>query len=402
MVATLLVACFAVSSEVDTLEIAIGFRSNTALIEGRTIQRSEPQKTTSSVPSADDYFFGPEDCSVIVDQRSGLVRHYRNYLHMKPFEGPVPRMTDRELMSYATRYAAAAGMSVPLKIDSIRDRPTSEYPCVSISFRSTISGLPVYTRFWPNMELRPDNRALITAYFYENPKPPDSFVSQTDARLAIDRFIEYLYSPARRHRNPIHRNPHPPVLRQRSGPELCVYLPEKNVLDDEDAFFPASTRAKVLNGQGILAWRLSYAVPNTAIPVMNLPESRVFNAFVDATTGKLLTFEEMWPLLGGGGGGRTLPPSRKVFMWDTGGDLATVTGSGRAASCKDAHISLVRTEKATGGTPTINLQIGRLLMRCGYDGAKGLLWTEESGVRSYGRPNESLRRALRQLLQPGG
>jgi hypothetical protein len=379
--------------QITSSEVAKQFRRDIAQVAGIDPPApEEPRIEPAKIPPLTQEWLEFTDCSILME--AGVVRCYvaEGRAPFKPWPSSI--LSVQSLQRLANGYASAAHFPSPVKMYMIKEERTDDFPNVTLQFSPMIQGIP-YSSRWQYIEVDPSSGVLLTAYFWPVSRPPSSLTPHVPPADAPGAFLRHLYSETRVNRNPIFSNSIPNALRERQDPELTIYSVEPAVLDDPDSFFTQEQKGTIRGGGSLLAWKVAYSDPTTYSPMLQ-SEARVYEGFVDAQTGRLLRYNEFWPM----GGGSPLPPKKrtvplneKVFAWDVAADAVLFRGksSYRVAG---ASVTYVRRSAADAQRSPLILQIGKSVVRCGYDVKQNLLWTDLAGARSWGRPNEALRKAL--------
>ncbi len=307
-----------------------------------------------------------------------------------------PITTDR-LLSLAASYAALGDIPIPLHVFSY-ERASTDDAAYQVDYIGTYRGVPLMTNPSSYVQIDPANGRLLFASYRKPPTPPSDLLPATSGDQARNTYLSYLFSDARHHRNRFTGQKFPYRLTELSPPMLCVYAPTKYEQQDEDSFYTSEQVLAASQGRGTLVWFLRYDVPPM---VDGAPVTRKFDGFVDAKTGRLLRFNEYWPMGGGGTIGPKSPPRHAPLHWDMPSGKIGILSSGKWNWVPAASVSFVK-ERASPKEPRypIVLSFGQVVVPCSYDAKTNLLATGMLGRESLGRPSPNLAQALRHL-KPG-
>ena len=122
--------------------------------------------------------------------------------------------------------------------------------------------------------------------------------------------------------------------------------------------------------------------------------NRSFKVYIDAHTGKLLSY---WEGLKSGGFGGEKAKRRTPFAWDIGPATLTLSCGKKSTKVPHARIERVGAKAFSPTLRNLALTLGRFTFRADYDAQQGLLRHKTPNGATYGRPDAALRAALTRL-----
>ena len=119
--------------------------------------------------------------------------------------------------------------------------------------------------------------------------------------------------------------------------------------------------------------------------------NRSFRVYIDAHTGKLLSY---WEGLKSGGFGGEKAKRRAPFAWDIGPATLTLSCGKKSRSVPQARIERVGAKTFSPTQKDLAITLGRFTFRADYDAKQGLLRHKSPNGATYGRPDAVTQGAL--------
>jgi hypothetical protein len=122
-----------------------------------------------------------------------------------------------------------------------------------------------------------------------------------------------------------------------------------------------------------------------------------FHAWVDAHSGTVLGARDS---VGGGFGRRSA--KRFPFAWGLPESTVCIYKESATRVVKNAAVQFVSSPKELENGSPVTLKIERLVLLCRFLPKSGLLLAERDGIKSFGKPNAPLLKALREMTCSNG
>jgi hypothetical protein len=371
------------------------FMARLAKADAQVARSSGTATIKRSGISNDPAVFVLYDCSeFLVTQTDG---HIDTYWFASPLHVGVPwpedYLANDRVLSLAESYAELGGIPGPIRVIGLSREELNQDGVFQVDFVGTAGGVPLVSSPSSYLRIDPANGRLLFASYRKPPLPPDDLTPLIGPQQAQDVYLGYLFAEGRHHRNSFTSVKYPYRLTETAPPLLCVYKPAPKEEQDEDSFYTSAQVQEAQEGKGQLVWLLKYDVPPM---VDGAPVMRKFDGFVDARTGRLLRFNEYWPM----GSAKMILKNRKrhdPLLWDLPEGPVRILSGKRSRLVRQASVRFIRQQKAKQQSYPLVLEFGRMIVPCRYDARANLLATGLLGKEALGRQSESLHGELAKL-----
>ncbi len=289
-------------------------------------------------------------------------------------------LSNAQVLEVCQRLWEASGRTGKLVLtDRLDDQPH----LVSALACPTVEGVPFHDGFVPFVTVGWKSGRLESAEYEDMPKPPRDLHATFPARQAEAIAVDYLFANMKPNRLVLYR----PV-------ELCMWNPYCTQTRRVDRWYGAEVASLEDRDETMLVYSVSAYRPCPS-DEKDLDSATWYEGIVDAKTGVLLaaTGPGGYGVFGGPSGGG---PQREAvpFGWDLAPGPTSVLGATTAFVPKGDVSRIYPKNPPTKGVKLI-LKRTRTYIPVEFDAKSGLLWTGEGKLRSYGRPNAPLLKALK-------
>lgn len=321
-----------------------------------------------------------EKCSVGINDRTGNAEYYHcqypNNFEYQALSSPNMGLSNAACLDIARRVFREAGFEDELTLYSREDfMPAEGIYGLQVWLRRTRAGIEFDTAFCPTFTFHPLAGQVLDYSMTPDPILPPGILpritlSQANSVVltALGRFVPNgVLSVFERH----------PLRLRFWYPGLG-----KTVFED----LPFDWERYFREWRTVLAYDVRYEDESYVMPPGRGPA--LWHFVVDAISGRLLVVEEPDPGFGAG------PIRLRTFGWDLGPGPIAVTVGGKTHEL--SHADVLKVQQASPNEPGVPvlLQRARLILNALYYPKANLLSVGEGKLRSFGRPDEELKKAL--------
>jgi hypothetical protein len=337
----------------------------------------EPRLESVKLNKFGSYDINLNSVWVTVDPRNGKVVSFHDFF-VPPPSGSPPLVAS-ELSDLAPAYLKAAGFGVNMHVFHTQEETHGSSSFLAIYFVRTYEGVQFHTRQQGLFLINRESGRLRSFGAPASVEPPPSLTPLVTLEQAKAKMIHEIYRNIRA----------TPTLLEFEPVTLCIFQPDKDI-GQINNLTPAQLALGAAD-KGILAYSGFFHNYDSYDQHGQVRQS--FDLVVDALTGELLVYEGL-----GGGGGGGASSSRAGLAWDWGPSTVRVSVGDRTLEVQGADVSTARAPQVRAAGVQVVLEHGRLLIPAYFDAKSGLLWLQHGHSRLYGRPSDSLSKALRKLL----